>query len=156
MLPSQIVFCCMCSFTFILPSCYPWCYLASLSLTGTCPSCDPVILGSWAALGCGLCGIGSLTVALLPACSDGDQKVPVSLAGVGNLLPRVAWVLVCQVSRQGSMEHLWSWMCLNTWEVELQLGCGLYGIRSLLLVGLLMVLNEYTGLVCLRRGFFFY
>jgi hypothetical protein len=27
-----------------LPSCYLWCYLASLSLTGTWTSCDPVIL----------------------------------------------------------------------------------------------------------------
>ena len=41
MMPSNLGFCCLCSYTCILPSDYLWCYLPLLYLTGAHPSCDP-------------------------------------------------------------------------------------------------------------------
>lgn len=73
-MPSSLGFCCLCSWSCLLPSGYFWCYLASLSLSGACPSCESVILWSWMCqntwgvklqLWCELCGIWSSSGALV-------------------------------------------------------------------------------------------
>jgi hypothetical protein len=46
-----LMFCCLCSCACLSQSGYCWGYLASLSLAGAYPSCDPVILGSRTATG---------------------------------------------------------------------------------------------------------
>jgi hypothetical protein len=41
MMPSNLGFCCFCSYTSLLPSDYLKCSLPSIYLIGACPSCNP-------------------------------------------------------------------------------------------------------------------
>ena len=90
MLPSQIGFCYLCSYACLLLSGYLWCYLiSSLSLTGVCPSCDPVILGV---------ELGVVVIrAAIGECAVWDQVGAGRYPGIRldrNLLPQVAGVLL--------------------------------------------------------------
>jgi hypothetical protein len=86
MLPSQIGFCCLCSYACLLPSDYLFCHLASLFLTGACPFCDPVILDvseyleSRAATEVWAVGVPVLCQSSAPD-TGGNQKALRSLSG---------------------------------------------------------------------------
>jgi hypothetical protein len=137
-LPSQIGFCCLCSYACLSPSVCSWCYLASLFLNGACPFCEPMILWSWMSQNtwwveliswCGLCGFGSRAEALFLAQletqrSAGLEGMQVS-GWVQNLCFMVSGVQVCWVLGWGLGTHMWTWMCQNTLGVNLQwvMGC---------------------------------
>ena len=94
-------------FICLLPSSYLWCYLASLSLTGTCPSCepvsllsyDPVIQGSWAVTGMWVMW----------------DWVPhlVSNPGWHRREPEVAWVISVFINFFMKTKALWTYYCCD-------------------------------------------
>lgn len=45
---------------------------------------------------------------------------------------QITGILVCRVLGRGLRSQQCSGMCMNTWDFELQLGCGLFGIWPVL------------------------